>query len=455
MVRHGLQQRSQITFAFCGQTLRVLVVTSSFPRFPGDPSGVFILNLCKELQKLGIELDVLAPHDDGCKRHEIWDEIHVSRFPYFYPLRFQRLCYDAGILKNIRQSLMAPMQLPFFILAELLYAFRIAQKRQVDLVHAHWSIPQGLTGLFLTRLIGIPCVVSLHGSDVYGLRTPLLRSLNGRAILGSNVCTANSLATAKMARRISGRDDIRIIPMGVDVEFFRETAGREALRRSLERKGKTILYAGRLMEWKGVDYLIRALPEVLEKHPEAKLLIVGSGPRKSALISLSEKLNIREKVVFLEAVSQEELARYYSMADMFVLPSIVNDEGETEGLGLVLLEAIASGVPVIGTGVGGIPDIIKDGETGLLALQKNPHDLAEKILKLLADATLRQRVTENGFDFVKQEFSWGVVAGKFKRIYEDVLQSGRSLFPLPQNVPCDRRACSKASDDCSHVFCAP
>jgi len=258
-----------------------------------------------------------------------------------------------------------------------------------------------------------------------------------------------------MARRISGRDDIRIIPMGVDVEFFRETAGREALRRSLERKGKTILYAGRLIEWKGVDYLIRALPEVLEKHPEAKLLIVGSGPRKSALISLSEKLNIREKVVVLEAVSQEELARYYSMADMFVLPSIVNDEGETEGLGLVLLEAIASGVPVIGTGVGGIPDIIKDGETGLLALQKNPHDLAEKILKLLADATLRQRVTENGFDFVKQEFSWGVVAGKFKRIYEDVLQSGRSLFPLPQNVPCDRRACSKASDDCSHVFCAP
>jgi phosphatidylinositol alpha-1,6-mannosyltransferase len=98
---------------------------------------------------------------------------------------------------------------------------------------------------------------------------------------------------------------------------------------------------------------------------------------------------------------------------------------------LVLLEAMASGVPVIGTGVGGIPDIIIDGETGLLALEKNPHDLAEKILRLWSDEDLRKRVTEKGFDFVKKVFSWGVVARKFKKIYEDVLLSGRSPFPLP------------------------
>jgi len=412
--------------------LRVLVVTSSFPRFPGDPSGIFILNLCKKLHMLGIDIEVLAPHDFGCKRHEMWGGIQVSRFPYFYPLRFQRLCYGAGILKNIKQNPVASLQLPFFVLFEIAYALWIARKRKVDLVHAHWSIPQGFTGLLLREVFGIPCVISLHGSDIYGLGSPLVRSLNAKVILGAKVCTANSYATAKIARNLSGREDIQIIPMGVDMEFFRQATGREALHCGLGREGKTILYAGRLIEWKGVEYLIRALPEVIEKHPEAKLVVVGSGPCKKDLVGVTETLNLQDKVTFLDAVSQEELFHYYSIADVFVLPSIVNDEGETEGLGVVLLEAMASGVPVIGTNVGGIPDIIKDGKTGLLALQRNPHDLAEKILRILDDEALRKELAEKGHDFVKQEFSWEVVAGKFKKIYSEALLPVPLAFPSPR-----------------------
>jgi len=398
-----------------------LVLTSSFPRFPGDSSGIFILSLCKELHKLGIDIEVLAPHDYGCERHEIWSGIQVSRFPYFHPLRFQRLCYGAGILKNMRESPLAFAQLPFFIFAELFYAIRIARQEKFDLVHAHWSIPQGFTGLLLRKVCGIPCVTSLHGSDVHGLNLPFLRGLNKKVILGSDACTANSRATAERARSITGRDDIRVIPMGVDIDFFSKSGGRVVGQKQDGRQAKMILYAGRLIDVKGVEYLIKALPGVLEKQANAKLLIVGSGPRKEDLISLSERLHLQEKVVFHDAVSQDDLERYYSMADVFVLPSVLTDEGETEGLGVVLLEAMASGVPVIGTGVGGIPDIIKDGETGLLALQRNPHDLAEKILRILDDDDLRKNVIEKGFDYVKQAFSWGVVAGKFKKIYEEVL----------------------------------
>jgi glycosyltransferase involved in cell wall biosynthesis len=312
------------------------------------------------------------------------------------------------------------MQLPFFVLFEIAYALWIAQKRKVDLVHAHWSIPQGLSALFLRRLFGIPCVISLHGSDVYGLGAPLVRSLNAKVILGANVCTANSFATAKIARNLSGREDIQIIPMGVDVEFFRQTAGREALHCGLGREGKTILYAGRLIEWKGVEYLIKALPEVIEKHPEANLVVVGSGPCKKDLLSVTETLNLQDKVTFLDAVSQEELVRYYSMADVFVLPSIVNEEGETEGLGVVLLEAMACGVPVIGSAVGGIPDIIEDQETGLLVRQKDPEDLAEKINKVLADTELSQRLSEMGRGFVRKHFSWSVIAKSYLELFRSV-----------------------------------
>jgi len=402
--------------------LRVLVVTSSFPRFPGDPSGVFILSLCKELQKLGIELEVLAPHDDGFKRHEFWEGIEVFRFPYFYPYRFQRLCYGAGILKNMKGSPLAIAQLPFFILAELFYAIRIAQQKKFDLVHAHWSIPQGFTGLLLSKFRRMPWVTSLHGSDVHGLNLPFLRGLNKKVILGSDACTANSRATAERAKRISGRDDIRVIPMGVDIDFFSKSAGRGATgQKHNGRQAETILYAGRLIDVKGVEYLIRAFPSVLKKHANAVLHIVGSGPCKGDLMSLSERLQVQEKVVFQDAVSQEELVRYYSMADVFVLPSVMTDEGETEGLGVVLLEAMASGVPVIGTGVGGIPDIIKDGETGLLSLERNPNDLADKICTLLTDEDLRKKVTEKGYQLVTKEFSWDVIAKEYAGLYDTLI----------------------------------
>jgi glycosyltransferase involved in cell wall biosynthesis len=194
-----------------------------------------------------------------------------------------------------------------------------------------------------------------------------------------------------------------------------------------------------------VEYLIKALPEVIEKHSGANLVVVGSGPCKRDLVGVTERLDLQSKVTFVNAVSQEELVRYYSEARVFVLPSIVNDQGETEGLGLVLLEAMASGVPVIGTGVGGIPDIIKNGETGLLAHQRNPHDLAEKILRLLDDEALRRKLAEKGADFVMKEFSWTVVAEKFKTIYEEASQENQR----------PRSASSKASDDCSHVVCSP
>ena len=401
--------------------MRILVITSSFPRFQGDSSGVFILGLCKALQKLGVMVEVLAPHHEGCKRHEIWFGIPVSRFPYFYPLRLQRLCYGAGMLKNMKANPLAFAQLPFFMAAELFRALWIAERGKFDLVHAHWSIPQGVTGLVLKKFRGIPCVVSLHGSDVYALNVPFLRGLNGKVILGSDACTANSKATAERAWKITGREDIRVIPMGVDIDFFSKANERAAAAKHDAKRTKMILYAGRLIDVKGVEFLVKAMPAVLERHTKAMLQIVGSGPSKKDLVSLSEQLHLQGKVVFNDAVSQEELVRYYAMAHVFVLPSVMTDEGEAEGLGVVLLEAMASGVPVIGSAVGGIPDIIRDQETGLLVQQKDPVDLADKINRVLADKELRQHLSTGGRHFVQERFSWPFIAEKYLEVFRSAV----------------------------------
>ena len=137
-------------------------------------------------------------------------------------------------------------------------------------------------------------------------------------------------------------------------------------------------------------------------------------------------------VVFKKQIPQEELPDYYCVADVVVLPSIHTRKGETEGLGVVLLEAMACGVPVVGSNVGGIPDIIKHGETGLLAAEKDPEDLADKILKLLDDKRLRKRVIENGLKLVRENFSWDVIAEKFLQVYKEVMQNGKRSLPSKQ-----------------------
>jgi len=395
------------------------MLTTSFPRFKGDPAGIFIYNLCMQLIKKGIAIEVIAPHDHGCEFFENWDGLRIHRFPYFYPFKYQRLCYGAGILQNIKQSVLSMVQLPFLVIAEILYSLLIIKRCKADLIHAHWNLPQGLTGVLCSSIYGIPCVTTIHGSDVYGLKLPFINTLNAKVMKNANAYTANSKRTAQAYREISGREDIDIIPMGIDPDFFGKSLDVDVLRRKFEIEGESILFVGRLIDWKGIDGLIKAVPKILKKYPKTKLLIVGSGPCKGRLIKLAKRLDITNNILFIDKVSHEELPQYYSLANVFVLPSVVNDRGETEGLGVVLLEAMACRIPVIGSNVGGIPDIINDGETGLLANQKDPDDLARKIIILLTDENLRKRVVENGLKFVKENFSWEVIADRFIRIYQD------------------------------------
>lgn len=383
---------------------------------------MFLYHLCRALVKKGIEIRVITPHAHGYRYYENWDGIEINRFPYFYPLKNQTLCYGSGILPKLKKSMLAKIQLPFFILAEILFCLRMIKKLDVDIIHAQWSLPQGLAGVICKYFIDIPCITTIHGSDTYGLQYPGVKWLNSKVIEHSDVCTANSKATARMAGNISKRRNILVIPMGVNPSFFSTDRKYSDEKTRLESNEKRILCVGRLIDLKGIDYLIRAFPRVLKKYPEAKLIIVGSGPLKDDLLTLSRCLHLGSKVIFIDKVPQKELPRMYLSASLFVLSSIVNEKGETEGLGVVLLEAMACGLPVIGSNVGGIPDIIKDGETGLLFKQKDPDDLAEKMIKLLSDEKLRDKVVENGLNLVKQNFSWEVISDKFLKIYHDVIK---------------------------------
>ena len=389
--------------------MKIGVITSVYPEFKGDPHGIFVHRLMREISKQGHDVHILAPYSGG-ETEYILDGVNVEKFNYFYPKRFQRLCGRSGMIDNVKEGIFVKFQFLTFILFNVIYS--CSRLNHMDIIHVQWPIPNGLGALFLKYLYKIPYINTIHGEEVYLSRRyhtiPILKLL----VNNSSKTLTNSSATLKVSLD-SGlkKHKFEIIPFGVDTEFFRPI--------KLEKNEEIfqILSVGYLIERKGFDYLVKAVKEVLKTHSEVRLNIVGFGPLEMQIKKLIHELGLDDTVKILDNVSDEELLNLYNSSDLFVLPSIVDSQGNMEGLGVVLLEAMACKVPVIGTDTGGIPDIIDDGITGLLVSEKDIIGISVAIIKLIENEDLYENIITNGYEMVKNHFSWGQIAKEYIHIY--------------------------------------
>jgi len=403
---------------------KALVVASTFPRWREDSTPGFVFDLSNLLSKK-FDMEVLVPHYYKAKKHERMNNLDVYRFQYFYPANLQKVCYDGGILPNIKQSFLAKIQIPLFLLSEFFSIRKSIKKEKADMVHAHWIIPHGFLSVFFKKKYEIPLIVSAHGSDVFPLRNRFFRAIQRKVLKNCNVCTVNSNATKnELIRRFPEfKNKVRIIPMGVDVNFFNKGNVKNKFK---EHKNiKIILFVGRLSEQKGIQYLIKSIPPINKKVKNIKLLIVGEGAYKKELMKIIKRLNLETKVEFKGALPKNKLVDYYNLADVVVMPSLAGKAG-TEGQGLVLLEAMACGKAVVGTNIGGIKDIIKDGVNGFLVNQKDSKEMADRIIRLINDSKLRKKIEKNGRMFVIRNYSWQKIAKQFELVYRNVLKTGKT-----------------------------
>src|SRR3989344_4666043 len=149
---------------------KVLIIASTFPRWKNDAEPNFVYTLSSLLAKKGYEVIVLAPHYYGAKKFEIIGDLKVYRFPYFYPLRFQKLCYEGGILENLKKSFLAKIQIPSLLICEFFYTIKIIKKEKIDFIHAHWILPQGFIAAIVKNLYKIPFIATAHAGDVFPLK---------------------------------------------------------------------------------------------------------------------------------------------------------------------------------------------------------------------------------------------------------------------------------------------
>jgi glycosyltransferase involved in cell wall biosynthesis len=197
---------------------------------------------------------------------------------------------------------------------------------------------------------------------------------------------------------------IDVLPMGVDTTRFTPEAFSPKLRAQLNPLGPVLLFVGRLVEKKGARYAIEAMPSIVSAHPDAKLIMIGDGPEQPMLEQLAGDLDIEDNVTFLGAVANADLPSYYASADVFVGPSVVEPNGDTESFGVVYAEAMASGCPVVATDVGGVADVTGNGAFARLVPQRDAAAIATAVCALLGDRALHASVRERGISEMRGGF---------------------------------------------------
>lgn len=271
---------------------------------------------------------------------------------------------------------------------------------------------QGAGAAWLYKILnrGIPSILDVQEGKQLKKQGILLNFFRNLIIKKADVIVTISSYLKNYVRAINPKAEIMVIPNGVTKQQF--SASRDLdLRRSLgfDNNDKIIISASRLVEKNGISDLIEAQKYL--RLDNIKLMIVGTGKLEKELRFKTTQLNLNKKVKFIDIVEHNQLPAYLGIADVFVRPSL------SEGLGTAFLEAMAAGVPVIGTPVGGILDLIKDGETGLLCNVGDPKDIAQKIETVIDNDDLRQKLISNAKRAVDENYDWDVIASRFRDLF--------------------------------------
>ncbi len=397
--------------------MKVLMLTSSYPKFPGDVTAPFIESIARGVAARGHAVDVVLPHHPDLRRGACEP---VRFFPYRYaPDRLSLWGYAQSMAADVRVRKRMYLILPLVALAlRRVVAERLGAERY-DVLHAHWVVPSAVLVTDLARSHAIPLVVSLHGSDVFvAERLAPAGRLARSALQAAGAITACSRDLHERALRLGApAARTRTLPYGVDVAAFSPGPATTEMRERLGARPEELLVLafGRLVEKKGFRHLIEAAASV----PGVRVAIAGQGDLRGELEALAR--DTRAPVVFAGVLEREDMASALGTADVAVVPSVVDRAGNVDGLPNALLEAMAAGRAVVASRVAGIPDVVADGENGLLVPTRDVPALAAALVRLRDDAALRERLGRSARSTVTEALSWDAAARAFEDCYRQAI----------------------------------
>lgn len=402
--------------------MKILMVTSSYPKYEGDVTAPFIESIAASIAARGNEVHVLAPYHPDLKRAGVEKGVHLHFFKYA-PLRHLNIWgYAEALEADVRvKGAIFPLT-PVVFASSLWSLLRLTRETKFDIMHAHWVIPNGPVATLIAKVRRLPLIVSMHGSDVFvAEQSGLIAGVARWVYRAASAITAPSDDLRLRAIRLGASSNrCHLVPYGVDPSKFTRIEGAGPLLRKelgISQDTPVIFAVGRMVYKKGFEYLIRAVPAILREHPDAKVVLAGGGDLQGKLVSLVNQLGVGDSVIMPGWISRDKLPLYFSGCDLFVLPSVVDQQGNVDGLPNTLLEAMASARPVVATNVAGIPLAVKDGENGLVVPEKQPGELSAAINLLLRAPDLRQQYGEASRRRVEDDLNWDTTARTFEKLY--------------------------------------
>ncbi|MCB9495887.1 MAG: glycosyltransferase family 4 protein [Fibrobacteria bacterium] len=395
--------------------MKVLHLVSVYPRRQDDPEVPWLRTMLHHLSERGHESLVLAPAWRGLRSHGI-DGIAVHRFRYA-PASLEILTGEEGAPNKIaRRPWMQLLAVPY-ILCGAWRAFQICRRERPDLLHVHWPFPHALCALPAAWLLGIPVVTHFYLAELLLRRKfPFVTPFLSLAVAMSRKVVAISRYTAGQVRSIRATD-IAVIPYGG------ASTPSEAPPPPPEGR-PVILFVGRHVERKGIPTLLQAMEHL---RTEADLVVCGHGDQTESLKVLARRSPAAARITFPGRVDAEQLSALYARCSVFCLPSVIDSRGDTEGLGTVPLEAYAHGKPVVCSDVGGIPDVVEDGRSGLLVPPGDAVALAEALDRILGNPELARSMGSYGQELIRGRFSWPRLAEEIEGVWLDATRDPGSV----------------------------
>lgn len=369
--------------------MRIAILVPAFP--PKGAAGTELATqaMARHLSRRGHEVHVITQFAEGLPAKTTENGFCVHR------LRIREIRILGIILFSLRV---------FFLLRRI----------DPEVVHAqstYIGIPTLLAKMFLRK----PCVVWAQGSDIYH-PTFLEKRFTKSVAKNTDVIIALTEHMKMNIQRIHQRE-VFVIPNGIDLDKFQPLSRAEARGElHIEENERIILFVGRLHPVKGVKHLIRAMRFIAQAAPKARLILLGDGEERQDLEALTRKLNLEDFITFAGRVPNAEIPEYMTASDVLLLPSL------SEGFPVVVLEAMACGLPIVSTNVRGLPEIVVNGENGFIVEPEDPDALAEKVLQLLNDEGIRRRMGEYNRCHVKQ-YSWENVIERLEAVYDSVARN--------------------------------
>lgn len=404
--------------------MHIGVLTHNYPRYPGDFSGIFVESLCEEFAAQRQQVTVWMPHDPAYDR-TMRGKVNLKPYRYIWPESLHRLGYMRSMKADLALNADAYSLGPLMLTAGISAILRRARRTKPAILHAHWLLPNGFMGAVASRLLRIPLVISVPGSDAQiAQANPLFKSMARIAMWQASLITANSEDLREAVVKVGAkREKFDLIIYGTDPNYLRpDSAGVAALRQTLRipEKAIVLLAVGRMVPKKGFDVLLRSLAEPTLANQNVVAVMIGEGEYWHIWKQLAIDLGIEDKLRWAGNVPLDRIGVYYNLADLLVNPAV---RMPVDGLNVCVLDAMSCGKPVVGSDVSGNPLAIVDGKTGLIVPERDPPALAAALVSLIGNKALRLDMGMAGRERIVNELGWPHLARRYIEHFERLRQS--------------------------------